>query len=284
MDPLRNEDITSFLFCPRKLFLHRVLTMKSSSSRRRLQDEILHEALRYTNNFEEGIVRSLKSPVILARVIDAYKSSHSRALQEAVINHKESIAREGLSIIDMSKSVWKDIMTATEMKAKNTYQFMTKNRVYGNELWWQLIPKITMNLEVSSKQLHCSLRISRVDNFPHSSTPILIKRNDGPENGMWHADKIELGACMLALAENSLIVQEGSVMYRFGTQEVSLSMTPELESQVKEVLEGMKRVLTSQQVPDRISNLKKCEHCSLRARCFDDSLVQTTFKNILDTQ
>ncbi|MBD3209076.1 Dna2/Cas4 domain-containing protein [Candidatus Woesearchaeota archaeon] len=265
--------LTTYLFCQRKLFLEEVLDMRPPRTKTDRKRAILHEALRYSNRAEPGVVKAVKGPVPHAKVADLYYNSNRRSLQEAIINNKEKLASEGLSIIDTHKQLWQDLKQPTKARIQNTYDFMTKNRLYGNDLWWHLIPKITFNLNLSSDKLGIQMNLYRVDNYPQSAVPYLITRQDPPDKGVWHTHKHELILAMMLLAEQGLIVQEGVVGYREGQTERKIELTPDLREQAQERLDSLKRLLADHNLPEKVHNQKKCERCPHRERCYDDQFM-----------
>jgi CRISPR/Cas system-associated exonuclease Cas4 (RecB family) len=269
MELLPTHMVLTHKFCERKLWIEQRLGMEHKNIRKR----IFNEALALTNQFEEGIVRSIKEQTTYVRVYDHYAQSHKRALQEAIINHKDELNKLGLSIIDTNYSVWKDLQLPTQMKAQNTYEFMTKNHLYGNELWWNLIPKITFNLTVKAPQIGYSIVVDRVDNYPHNTTPILIRRTQGPPQGIWANHRLELGMAMLALAENGSIIQEGLFAYNSGADQRELRMSPEFEEQIKEQVVDTRKTLSQTSIPPRTTNTNICSSCPHKDQCWDDEYI-----------
>lgn len=275
MELLPAYQVTNHFYCPRKLWLETRLGMQKTNLRR----DIFNEALAYTNRFEEGIVRSIKSPTPYGKIYDHYAASHRRALQEAILNNKEELSEQALSIIDTSKQVWKEMLLPTEMRAKNTYEFMRQNGLYGNELWWNLMPKMTFNLKVTAPKLGISIIIDRVDNYPHSTEPVFVERGDGPEKGLWSSHRLELGMAMLALAENKSIVQEGTIAYAAGTDQRELFMSTELHEFVNQQITRTEQTLQGS-LPEKVANTNKCDSCPHKEKCWDDMYIAARVKDI----
>ncbi|MBN1275060.1 Dna2/Cas4 domain-containing protein [Candidatus Woesearchaeota archaeon] len=266
--------LQTYHFCPRKLYLEENYRMRPPRTKGDLKRAILDEALKYTNRAEPGVVKSINAPTTEHRVADKYYDSNRRSLQEAIINNKEALAKEGMSIIDTHKQLWYDLRHATKARVRSTYEFMAKNRVYGNELWWQLIPKITFNLKLSSEKYGVEMTIYRVDNYPHSAVPHLITRQDPPERGVWQNHRTELALAMLLLAEQGLIVQEGVVDYANGTTERRLEMTADLHDHAQELVRRIRETLKSKDPPPRVDNPRKCDRCPHKEQCYDDQYMQ----------
>lgn len=275
--------LTQALYCQRKLYLQEVLKLGQPSTYNDIKRSILQEALRYTNRSESGIVKTLKSYPSYDTVEDKYYDSARRSLQEALLNHREQLRAFDKSIIDTHKHLWQELMPYIRDRIKNTYDFSTKNRIYGNELWWELLPKITYHLSLASKKLGISMIIDRVDNYPHTATPWLYKSSSPPEQGIWYNHKYELAAAMLLLAEQGLIIQEAILAYEDGKHLRTLDMDPEIDDQLLKAIATTKGILTQKKLPERTKNTKKCEHCAYKHQCYDDAFMQARQQELTTT-
>ncbi len=265
--------LLTYRFCKRKLYLEEALGLADPA--RVVRTRILDDALRYTNKLEEGIVRGFKGPMAKSKVIDAFRQSASRSLQEAVINQKEAISEAGVSIIDTSKDIWSLMQRYIRMRAEHVYDFMVKHRVYGSELWWQLSPKMSLKLPVDSSTLDVSVVIDRVDRYKTSSVPFVFSYKNAPEEGLLSNDRLKLTVATIALADNGAAVPNSVALYNNGLVRREFVITPESKEWVERVIEGVISVLSSSVVPDKLVNPNACERCSLRDKCFDESYVQS---------
>lgn len=273
-EPLPIHQLTQALYCQRKLYLQEILRFKQPSTYADVKRSILQEALIYTNRAEPGIVKNLKSYPRYDDVQDKYYDSARRSLQEALLNHREQLREHDKSIIETHKQLWNEITPYIRDRIKNTFEFSTKNHIYGNELWWELLPKITYHLSLSSKKLGISMVIDRVDNYPHTATPWLYKKQSPPEKGIWYNHKYELAAAMLLLGEQGLITQEAILAYEDGKQERTLEMDPELNNQLHAAIKKTRLLLTEKKLPERVANTKKCESCPYKEQCYNDHYMQ----------
>ena len=273
-DPLPLHLLSTALYCQRKLYIEEVLSLKAPQGYADVKRDILQEALRYTNRAEPGIVKNIKEPARHDEIEDKYYDSARRSLQEAILNHREALHEQDASIIETHKQVWTEIKPYIKARIRNTHTFATTNHVYGNDLWWDLMPKITYGLNISSRKLGISMTIDRVDNYPHIAIPWLYKRQLPPEQGIWHNNRHELVAAMLALAEQGLITQEAVLAYEDGKQPRTLEMEPELEEQLRTALERTRAILDKGELPARVENTRKCERCPHKERCYDDVYMQ----------
>lgn len=278
-DPMITTDqLKTVLFCPRKLFLESVLHFPQERSKAALKQTILHEALRYTNRAEPGVVKTVNEPIAEKHLAERYHASNHRSLQEAILKHKPAISKEGLSLIDLHKDLWTDLKKATQARIHNTYTYMTKHQVYGQDLWRLLEPKITFSLAVATDKLQTT--VYRLDNYEHDARPFIITKQTPPEKGLWPSQKYHLASIMLALAQQGLIVQEGVALYDEGKIPRTILMTPDLEQETNERLAYTQTVITSQQLPGRVTNTKKCDRCPYRSHCYDDAYMAAKLQEL----
>lgn len=264
-EQLEVKNIATALFCQRKLYYEQKLGKKED-----IKKQILREALIYTNRAEMGIIQDIKDYEPKEDVQNRYYDSGRRSLQEALLNNLDALREQKISIIESNQELWEDLKPYIKTRINNAFTFMHKNKVYGNELWWELLPKISYNLLLSSEKLELTMNIDRVDNYKTQAIPYLYKKQNAPEKGLWHNHRYELVAAMILLAEQGLIIQEGVIAYENGKTERTLELTPELEEQLKEAILITKTLLAEQRLPSRTENINKCEHCSYKEACYSE--------------
>lgn len=265
--------VTTHEFCPRQLFLEQTLNLKPERGPQDLKRAILQEALRYANRAEPGVVKGIKDHLPKQKLQDRYYAGGRRALQEAILANKDELSEHHLSIIDTSRDLWQELKPYIHTRVENTHTFMTTNRVYGNDLWWDLIPKITHVLQAEAPDLGLALTVDRLDNYPHAATPWTFKKSHAPENGVWPSDQTEMGLIMLALGEQGLIIHEGVVGYDNGRTPRHQELTNETRHKAEQAVANTRAILDHETLPPRVENTRKCEHCPLKPKCYDDTYM-----------
>ncbi len=257
-------------FCKRKLYLEEALGLRDE--KKTIRKKILDEALMITNRVDEGIIRSFTGPTAPLKILEAYKNSASRALQEAIINNKAIITEAGLSIIELSKEVWSLMQKYIKMRAEHVHNFMIKERLYGAELWWELSPKINLKIRAESEKTGVEITIDRVDRYKNYSIPYVISRKNAPEEGIYYEHRIIIVAAITALAESGFTVPEGIIIYNNDKRKYTLKADD--NQWLQHLVEKTIETLSSTIIPERINNEKICDKCSLREKCYDDEFLK----------
>jgi len=267
-DLIELHELSTYLFCQRKLYYESVENVHVET-KFSLRHKILTEALRYTNKSESGILKTIHQGTMNHKIVQLYDESNQRAMQEAIINNKDALASKGMSIIEASQSLKKELSSLTRARVESVIAFVAKHKKYGTDLWWSLRPKISFDLKTDAPKLGVSVSVDRVDNFDDGVVLYMYSKHDPPKEGLWHADELILATCMLAFAEQGLIVKEGFFMYYQDKR--SLMLSPELEKEVHEALQKIRSLKESSKLPSRVENKKKCDSCSLREHCYGNS-------------
>src|SRR3989338_1251858 len=109
--------LSSYLFCPRKLFLQKVLALEEPPKESLVLGSLRHEIYDFINQAEERIVSSIKEKILHEELISVYKIFYSRALMERIIKNKSKIKEVNLDIVDVFKKTWPLILGEAETRA-----------------------------------------------------------------------------------------------------------------------------------------------------------------------
>ena len=145
--------LSSYLYCPRKLFLQKVLAVEEPPKESLVLGSLRHEIYDFINQAEEKIVSSIKEKIQYNQLILLYKTFYSKALRERIIKNKSKIKEVNLDIVDVFKKTWPLILEEAEIRAKNIFEFIQRYNLYGKELWKRLTPKIISELSINSDKL-----------------------------------------------------------------------------------------------------------------------------------
>jgi CRISPR-associated protein Cas1 len=88
-------------------------------------------------------------------------------------------------------------------------------------------------------------------------------------NGLWDADRMQLGVQALILRDNGYTCNEGVIYYRETKQRVPLPITPELALWVEERIAAARQAAAAAIPPPLVAS-PKCPRCSLVSVCLPD--------------
>jgi CRISPR-associated exonuclease Cas4 len=273
--------LSSYLYCPRKLFFSSVLLVKEPPKQELVKGTIWHETHELINIAEEKIVCSITTKNY-QEIFDIYRQQYSKLLRNAIIKHKSELKEFGISMLDIFKDYWESFEEEAKEHALNVVQFIEKHDVYGKDLWEKLTPKILSEQYLKSIKLNLSgiidvLEVHNINNIL-LHVPVELKTGKYPDKGMWDGHKVQLAAYMLLLEDAGKSVGEAAIKYR-GADKRILQMNTFLREEVLDLITKTSVVLTSLEPPDFVDNKNKCKNCQIKDTCYNQDAVKTLLKD-----
>ncbi len=145
--------LSSYLYCPRKLYFEQVLKIIKIPREALVKGTIRHETYDGINKSEEELVNFLKVGMTYEEVFSEYKKVYTKILRKTIIKNK-GILREAK--LDISLTLTKTlpmILEEAKYHATNVYSYHKKTGLTGKELWESLTPKIESEVRVESDTL-----------------------------------------------------------------------------------------------------------------------------------
>ncbi len=273
--------LSSYLYCPRKLFISSVLLVEEAPKQELVKGKIWHETHESINNAEEKIVSSINTKNY-QEIFELYRHQYSKLLRNVIIKYKSELKDFNISMIDIFKDYWESFEEEAKEHALNVVQFIEKHDVYGKELWEKLTPKILSEKYFKSTKLNLSgiidvLEVHNVNNIL-LHVPVELKTGKYPDKGMWDGHKIQLAAYMLLLEDAGKSVGEAAIKYR-GAEKRLLQMNTFLREEVLDLITKTSTVLTGLEPPDYVDNKNKCKSCQLKETCYNHDAMKTLVKD-----
>ena len=134
--------LSTYLFCPRKLFLEQVLALREPPKETMVLGSIRHEVFDFVNKADENIVSSIQRPANYEEIKSIYESFYRKKIREIVIKNKSKIRKCKLDMVATYNSCLPSVLDEAHSRAENVTSFMSKNKLFGKDLWDKLSPKI----------------------------------------------------------------------------------------------------------------------------------------------
>ena len=273
--------LSSYLFCPRKLFLQRVLALEEPPKESIVLGYLRHEIYDFINQQEEKIVTSIKDKTQYNDLIAIYKGFYSKILREKIIKNKSRIKEVNLDIVDVFKRTWPLILGEAETRAKNIFDFIQKYNLYGNELWERLTPKIISEQRVESDEMQLRGIIDRIEVYENGYVPIELKTGKMPKEGIWPGHRIQIIAYAMLLEERfKTQVKEGFVNYLDAKETRHIVINPFMKEEIANLVKEIKELLKNQEPPGYCKNKNKCTTCGLKETCYNEAEVSTLLSEL----
>jgi len=273
--------LSTYLYCPRMLFLQKVLAVEEPLKENLVLGSLRHEIYDLINKSEEKIVASIMEKMQYSQLLSTYKACYSKILKEKIIKNKPKIREVNLDIVDVFKKTWPLILNEAELRAKNIFDFIVKHNVYGNELWEKLTPKIISEKSIESEKLQLKGIIDRIEMHEDGYIPIELKTGKMPKEGVWLGHRIQIAAYAMLIEENfNTNVKEGFVRYLDTNETRQIAINPFMKEEIIDLTKEIQNLLKNQEIPNYCENRNKCVNCGLRSTCYDEQEVTALLSEI----
>jgi len=270
--------LSSYEYCPRKLFLEQVLKLVAIPREAVVKGSIRHEVHDRTNKAEENFVKSIKQEMNYNELIDKYKKLHSDILRQSIVKNKSKLTELKMSMTDFFKETWPLVLQESQHRALNLNEFIKKNKVFGEELWRQLSPKIESEYYVESEDLLLKGVIDQLEVYDNKLVrevvPYELKTGSAPKTGVWPGHKLQTGAYVMLLEKNKLFVRDAFVKYLDINEIRPVVMNPFLEKKVIETRDKVLELFKSKDIPVICESQNKCSSCALKEHCYNEKFIK----------
>lgn len=266
--------LAAYLYCPRKLYLQKALRIQEPTKESALRGTIKHMALQGFSEREGVLVVSLHPEQGLEDIKKHFEKVISTEIRNAIIEKKSSLRRLNIQPEQVFNKVFAQLKPHIETRAENVWKFITRQKLYGRELWENLKPKIKSEYALSSETYNLTGVIDQVFVYPERLLPIELKSGNMPSEGFWPGHKIQLAAYILMLEDNfGFSVKEGLVYYMQEKEYRLLTMNPFLKQEVIKTRELVENLLASKKAPPILKKESKCNNCALKDTCYDEAFI-----------
>lgn len=270
--------LSSYDYCPRKLFLEQVLKLVVVPKEAVVKGSIGHEVHDRINKADESFIRSIRTALSYSEILDKYKKLHSELLNQSIIKNKGKLAEIKVSLTDYFKEAWPMIFEESKERAMNLYNFIKTNKVFGDELWEKLSPKIQTEYYIESEELQLKGVIDKLEIYENKLVkevvPYELKTGKAPREGAWLGHKLQIGAYVMLLEKNKMFVREAFVKYLDINESRQVMINPFLEKKVLETRDKIIGLFKSKEVPDFCESKSKCDSCVLYEQCHNEAIIK----------
>ena len=266
--------LSSYLYCPRKVFLQKVLMMREPLRQPLILGTIRHEAMERAAVAEKGIVMDIKSSLDWIDLRQIYEASYREILGDVVRRHAKSLRSLDIELLDAFDGAFPALQREAKDRSMNLHRFMQKCGLFGEDLWEHLTPKLLSEVKVESNNLGLVGVVDRIEDYGDALVPVEFKTGRAPREGMWPGHRIQASAYAMILGEmGQKQVSSAIVHYLDANEKRAIAMNPFLREEVVMLVDEIKQLLGNALIPDFCGSKNKCSSCSLRKRCYDEEEV-----------
>ena len=276
-------DLSSYLFCARKLFLEKVLGFAEFPKEAMVKGTVRHEFYERLNQKEESIITSIGEKMSLEDIISLYVVGYRTLLHESIRNNKGRLEKVDLKANELFRQVWPILVKEAQTRAQNIHEFSQLHLVFGKKLWEKLTPKITSEFRIASDTLQLKGIIDQIETYPKGRIPVELKTGSCPREGVWPNHRVQIGAYALLLEERyGQPVKEAFVTYVDAQERRHVPINPFLREEIKDILRQTRGVLQNRELPDYCGNMNKCNACSLKDTCYNPEKVGRRMEEVFN--
>lgn len=130
------------------------------------------------------------------------------------------------------------------------------------------------SVDISAQKTGIVCRLDLIEGKDGHVIPVEYKRGYVPkiEGGAYESDKVQLCAQGLALKENGYECNEGLIYFVKSKQKVQIPFDDCLVNRTKELINNLRLIAASGQIPPPLLDSSKCIRCSLAGICLPDEI------------
>ena len=262
-------NLTTYMFCPRKLYLLNVLEFEEPPKEAVLLGSVKHNVFDKINKADELIVTSILKSTQQQEIEIIYRKKYSEILRNEIKQNKKIIDRLKLSSKELFEEIWPLFLDEAQARSYNISEFIEEHNLFGEELWNALTPKILTEIKLVSKELELMGVIDRIEIRDQKYIPIELKTGVTPKSNVWPEHKIQIGAYgMLIESQLNKSVSHGFIDYTSDKEKRLVYINPFLKVEINKLIREVKKLLESNKLPPIIENKNKCKSCSLKEECY----------------
>jgi len=262
------SSLCSYLYCPRKLYFNSVLGIIGKVGKETISGTVKHSVIEYINKNEKEIIESIVDNLSLEDIEEIYRLKYYKSLLFNLSRFKKDLKRLKKLKKEVFEEIWPILLGEAKLRSRNVYDFMQDNKVFGIELWEKLQPKYFSEVFLKSDKLGLRGRIDKIAVYNDLRIPLEIKSGKSPSYGIWPNHKVQIASYILLLKEEFPELNEGYIEYIDIKEKRKLILNPFIEEEIKELIEKVKELLNSKDLPKKINNESKCSKCGIRDKCF----------------
>ena len=142
------------------------------------------------------------------------------------------------------------------------------------EEWTEGLRVRAKAVSLSSERIGMVAKLDLLEDEEGKVCPVDYKRGHGPDggDGLWDADRIQLGVQLVLLRDCGYPCERGYVYYAETKKRVPLPWSTDLERLILDAIAEARRIAREQTIPSPLVDSPKCPRCSLVGICLPDEV------------
>lgn len=267
--------LSSYLYCPRKIYLQKVLKMEEPTRESTLKGTIRHKVYEEFSNRKKNVIVNITPDNNFEDIRKAFEDLFNHILKNQIIFYKKNIFRLRSEPGRFHASLFPTFKNDIKARAKTVWDFIIKHKVFGENLWDMLTPKIKSEYYIESETLGLKGNIDQIHVYDGKVIPFELKTGKPADEGIWPGHRIQLAAYIMLLEEKfGTNIEKGEIYYLDENEIRELTINNFFRDDVIQVKENVEALLESKELPPITSNQNKCTSCPFKKDCHDEEVMQ----------
>lgn len=263
MNPIINiTDITTYLFCPRKIYLKKVKKIKEKPTKDMISGMLKHKIFDIFNKNEKLLVYSIEEKKTLDDLFNLYKDYIKNISLEIIKFNKEILKKFDIKTNNFIEQTIKNMENEIVIRILSIKEKIDQG-LFKEELWENLKPKFLTEFKIVSENLGLKGRIDRIE-IGEEIIPYEIKTREE----IFFQDKIQLAGYALLLEDKfNTKIDYGIVEVK--SKKEKIPITPQFKEKVLFLADKIREIIKEEKEIPINNNFKKCENCKFKYICFE---------------
>ncbi len=257
-------DITSYLYCPRKLFLTKILKLSAPPNSKMIIGKIKHEILELFSKNEEKLVCTLEKNYDKLDLVLIYEDYLTALAKNVFIQHLALLESMRLDPAEILKTTLHDFSSDLKIRIESIKKSLDRGFI-KEELWANLDTLYISELRVESLAYGLRGRVDRIEVSKKTGQVIPCELKTRIGEKVFYSDELQLTAYAMLLED----MYKQKICRGFiesGANKQEIDITQDHKDNVLKLAEEV-RNLGKSPPPPILSNFSKCAKCDLQEDC-----------------
>ncbi len=257
------SDINAWLYCPRKVFISKVLKIFLPPNRAMTIGILKHSILENFSKEEKKLVSQIDSNFDSLDLAFIYEDFIKNIAAKVFLENISLIDKFLIDRDDILKKILRDFSEDIKLRIISIKEAISKGFV-KEEIWNNLDSVYISEVKLESQAIGLKGRVDRikVSKKDNIIVPYELKSR---EDKIYHSDELQLTAyAMLLEPHYHTVIKKGVV--EVGNNKQEIDITQENKDEVLKIADLIRNVETNEP-PPILSNFNKCRNCDFKEEC-----------------
>lgn len=261
---LNVTDLSSYLYCPRKFYLKKVLGLKEPPTKPMIEGKIRHEVREKFSNKEKQIIESFTEQIGQNQIISTFQEILNN-LSEIIFEKNSPLIKEfSISKNELNKKIKTSMENEIILRSEAIKKTIDKG-FFGKDLYKKLTPKYISEMRIFSEKIGLKGRADRVMISENTIIPFELKTRQ--QDQIYPSDEIQITSYAMLLEEKyNKPIPIG--ILEAGNTKHEIKITSEMKTKVTDLINEINNLLKQENPnPKFPSNFSKCQLCKWTEKC-----------------